>query len=159
MKYSVLLHNIRSAHNVGSIFRTADAAGFTHLYLSGYTPLPIDRFGRKRSDIDKVALGAQDIVPWSSIIDIHEFLAGKYVIAVEQHPQSVPYTEVTIPEHIKEVVLFMGEETQGIEEALLHHVSSIVEIPMYGKKESLNVSIAFGIVAYGITKNHLRKSS
>ena len=63
----VILHNIRSTHNVGSIFRTADAAGVSHIYISGYTPTPIDKFGRKQKDIAKTALGAEDSVHWEYI--------------------------------------------------------------------------------------------
>jgi len=159
MQYSVLLHNIRSAHNVGSIFRTADAAGFSHVYLSGYTPLPIDRFGRKRADIDKVALGAQEILSWSEVKDIEMFLRSHYVVAVEQDERSIPYDSFEAPKEVHELILMMGEETKGIEKELLVDVSSIIEIPMRGEKESLNVSVAFAVVAYEITKNHLRKSS
>ena len=61
---ALLLHNIRSAHNVGSIFRTADAAGASHIYLSGYTPRPVDRFGRAQKEIAKTALGAERFIPW-----------------------------------------------------------------------------------------------
>ena len=70
MKKSVWLHNIRSVHNVGSIFRTADAVGVEHIYLSGYTPLPIDRFGRSRNDMNKIALGAEKTVSWSQLKNI-----------------------------------------------------------------------------------------
>ena len=150
MKYSVLLHNIRSAHNVGSIFRTADGAGFDHVYLAGYTPLPVDRFGRERVDIDKVALGAQKNVEWSSVVDIDSFLFEHTVVAVEQDQRSVPYDSFIVPEGVDEVVVMMGEETEGIEKSLLEKVDHIIEIPMRGEKKSLNVSIAFGVVAYGI---------
>jgi 23S rRNA (guanosine2251-2'-O)-methyltransferase len=154
MKYSVLLHNIRSAYNVGSIFRTADAAGFNQVYLSGYTPLPIDRFGRVRSDIDKVALGAQDSVSWTQIEDVVSFLKNSeaLIVAVEQDECSVPYTDLVVPEGTEEIILVMGEETQGIETELLSLIPNVVELPMRGNKESLNVSVCFGIVAYEITK-------
>lgn len=152
MKYSVLLQNIRSVHNVGSIFRTADGAGFSHVYLSGYTPLPVDRFGRERSDIDKVALGAQKSVSWSQVDNVQKFLDENYVVAVEQDDRSVVYTEVAIPKDLEEIIIMMGEETEGIEQEFLDMAKQIIEIPMYGEKESLNVSVAFGVVAYGIQK-------
>src|SRR5690606_37393364 len=120
MKYSVLLHNIRSVYNVGSIFRTADAAGFNHVYITGYTPSPVDRFGRERSDIYKVALGAEKSVSWSYTDNIKEVLlqrkdSGAYIIAVEQSPRSFDYRKLSEFEvDAQEVVLIMGEETQGI---------------------------------------------
>jgi 23S rRNA (guanosine2251-2'-O)-methyltransferase len=156
MKYSVLLHNIRSIHNVGSIFRTADAAGFDHVYLSGYTPLPVDRFGRERSDMNKVALGAEQSLPWSQLSDIQQDLkelkeSGSYLVAVEQDKGSVSYDSLKLPE-VKEVILMMGEEVSGIEQEILNLCDAIVEIPMRGEKESLNVSVAFGIAAYELKK-------
>ena len=158
MKYSVLLHNIRSVHNVGSVFRTADAAGFDHIYLSGYTPEPVDRFGRERSDLHKVALGAENTVSWSSFVYIDEAISslqekGVYIIAVEQSHESFDYRklgELEIPS--SEVVLVMGEETKGIESEILSRVNSVVELPMRGEKESLNVSVAFGVVAYEVKR-------
>lgn len=158
MKYSVLLHNIRSVYNVGSIFRTADAAGFSHVYITGYTPSPIDRFGRQRSDIHKVALGAEQSVSWSYTESIKELIqqlkdSGVHIIAVEQSSDSFDYRKLEKLEiNNNEVALLMGEETQGIEPEILKLVDGVVEIPMRGEKESLNVSVSFGIVAYEITK-------
>ena len=158
MKYSVLLHNIRSVYNVGSIFRTADAAGFDHVYISGYTPTPIDRFGRARNDLSKVALGFEKTVPWSSFTTIDEALEklkqqNAHLLAVEQSDTSFDYRALKDNKSIKdEVVIIMGEETRGIELDVLNRVDATVEIPMRGDKESLNVSVAFGIIAYEITK-------
>lgn len=158
MKYSVLLHNIRSVYNVGSIFRTADAAGFSHVYLSGYTPTPIDRFGRERTDVHKVALGAEKTVAWTYFQDTQTAIEqlkseGSYILAVEQSSNSFDYRELSdLNIDAKEVILVMGEETQGIEPDILKLVDGVVEIPMRGEKESLNVSVSFGIVAYEITK-------
>jgi tRNA G18 (ribose-2'-O)-methylase SpoU len=158
MKYSVLLHNIRSVYNVGSIFRTADAAGFDHVYISGYTPTPIDRFGRARNDLSKVALGSEKTVPWSSFTTIDEALEklkqqNAHLLAVEQSDTSFDYRALKDNKSIKdEVVIIMGEETRGIELDVLNRVDATVEIPMRGDKESLNVSVAFGIIAYEITK-------
>lgn len=157
MKYSVLLHNIRSVYNVGSIFRTADGAGIEHVYLSGYTPHPIDRFGRNRSDMHKVALGAELTIPWSSFDTTEKALKTfrerkVYIVAVEQSRGSIPYTTLSIPDDIDEVVLIIGEETQGIEESILKQVDATIDIPMRGEKESLNVSVAFGIVAYELRR-------
>lgn len=92
----LILHNIRSVQNVGSIFRTADAAGISHIYIVGYTPTPIDRFGRKRADMIKTSLGAETTVPWSyekTIASVCEKLrAEKYtIVALEQSPKSIDY--------------------------------------------------------------------
>lgn len=157
MTFSVLLHNIRSIHNVGSIFRTADACGFSQVYLAGYTPTPIDRFGRVRTDLAKVSLGAEKFLQWKHFdsldtaiqqLDSHE----TKIIALEQHPQSIPYDEYSIDPTIKELIVVLGEEIQGIESKYLTQVDDILEIPMKGKKESLNVSVAFGVLAYELIK-------
>src|SRR3989344_2589585 len=96
---AVLLHNIRSTHNVGSIFRTADAAGVTKFYLSGYTPLPTDKFGRPRKDIAKVALGAEKTIAWEYMADprkiIQKLKKENYqIIGIEQAENSVDYKKV-----------------------------------------------------------------
>ncbi len=156
--FSVLLHNIRSVYNVGSIFRTADGAGFDKVYLSGYTPLPIDRFGRQRKDMNKVALGAEQTLNWQVLEDdILDFIKAKkeqgaVIIAAEQSPQSISYDHLTLPES-GEVILIMGEEVSGIEPELLEQVDFIAEIPMRGAKESLNVATSFGVLAYELTKD------
>ena len=143
-----VLHNIRSAHNVGSMFRTADGAGIKKLYLCGITPTPTDRFGRERSDFKKVALGAD--VSWeyqkSAITLIKKLKKGGYkIFAVEQSERSVSYAQ-SFKE--KRIVLVVGNEVSGIPATILKHADKILEIPMRGSKESLNVSVAFGIVAY-----------
>ena len=156
MKKSVWLHNIRSVYNVGSIFRTADAVGVDHIYLSGYTPLPIDRFGRNRSDMNKIALGAEQSVSWSQLEHIPKDIVnlqknGAQLICVEQDTSSIHYDELIISE-TNEIILALGEETEGFTKDLLSLANEILEIPMRGEKESLNVSVAFGIVAYQIFK-------
>lgn len=155
MKKSVWLHNIRSVYNVGSIFRTADAVGVDHIYLSGYTPLPIDRFGRARNDMHKIALGAEQSVSWSQLKNIPEDIitlqdAGASLVCVEQNESSIPFSEYKPKEMSIEIILAMGEETMGFTTELLQLADTIIEIPMYGEKESLNVSVAFGIAAYTV---------
>ncbi|MCA9352178.1 TrmH family RNA methyltransferase [Patescibacteria group bacterium] len=157
MKKSAWLHNIRSVYNVGSIFRTADAVGIDHIYLSGYTPLPVDRFGRNRSDMHKIALGAEQSLSWSQlkhipqdIIDLQQ--SGAQLVCVEQNNRSVLYDAYTPDTTCTEIILAMGEEVNGFEENILDIADTIVEIPMRGEKESLNVSVAFGIVAYQMFK-------
>ena len=147
---SVILHNIRSAQNVGSIFRTSDAAGVSRVYLAGYTPTPVDRFKRKNPKIAKAALGAEDSIPWEARADIFELInelkgEGVMVVAVEQHSNSVPYTEWHPP---TSVALILGNEVDGVPEDVLAACDAIIEIPMSGSKESLNVSVAAGIALF-----------
>lgn len=151
---AVLLHNIRSAHNVGSIFRTADAAGVSRIYLSGYSPTPVDRFGREQKDIAKTALGAHLSVPWSYAKTPQKFIRdakknGWAIIGVEQSPRSVDYRTLEVK---KSALLVFGNEVRGISPALLKKCDSIVEIPMRGEKESLNVSVAAGIILFQLAQ-------
>lgn len=147
MDVRVLLHNIRSTHNVGSIFRTADAAGISHIYISGYTPSPLDRFERKQKDIAKVALGAEDSVPWSKADTAKKVIAqlkieGFSVVALEQSNTSIDYKKINFG---NKVLFVVGNEVKGMSTELLKLADQIAEIPMKGNKESLNVSVAFGI--------------
>lgn len=149
-KVYVLLHNIRSTHNVGSIFRTADALGVTKIYLSGYTPTPLDRFGRPRKDVAKVALGAEKNIPWEYVEDsektIKELKKLKcQIIGLEQTKNSTDYKKVKIK---YPVLLVVGNEVGGIDGKILSLCDVIAEIPMRGKKESLNVSVAFGVALF-----------
>ncbi len=149
---SVLLHNIRSTHNVGSIFRTADALGILRIYLSGFTPAPTDRFGRTRQDVAKVSLGAEKTIPWEYIKNpknlISKLKTKKYqIISIEQAKNSTDYRKIKIK---KPVLFIVGNEVEGISKDLLKLSDEIVEIPMRGKKESLNVSVAFAVALFRI---------
>jgi tRNA G18 (ribose-2'-O)-methylase SpoU len=146
----VILHNIRSVENVGAMFRTADAAGINKIYLTGYTPAPLDRFGRKRGDLAKSALGAEEFVPWEQKKNIFPLLTKlqkeKYlIIGIEQDEKSIDYKKVKLQ---KNNVFIMGAEVEGIPKNVLNKCNIIAEIPMRGKKESLNVSVAFGIALF-----------
>ena len=146
----ILLHDIRSVHNVGSMWRTANAAGVTKIFLSGYTPLPIDRFGRERKDFAKVALNSQKTVAWEYIenpINLIKRLEkeGFHIVAIEQAKNSVDYKKVKIK---KPVLFLVGNEVEGIPQKLLKLADIVAEIPMKGDKESLNVSVAFGIALF-----------
>ncbi len=149
MKY-VMLCDIRSNYNVGAIFRTCAGAGVGKLFLSGYTPAPIDRFGRSVPEIHKTALGAETVVPWESVTDAVATLrtlksAGCVVVVVEQAPQAVLLPEFTAPES---VVYVFGSETEGVPAAVVAEADTVLEIPMHGMKESLNVSVTVGIILY-----------
>ena len=148
----LILHNIRSTQNVGAMFRTADAAGIDKIYLTGYTPAPIDRFGKKRSDIAKSALGAEDFMPWESRKSLSSLIVklkkeNYLIIGIEQSKKSVIYKKVKL--QVKNAFI-VGAEVTGIPENILNKCDVIAEIPMKGKKESLNVSVACGIALFGI---------
>ncbi|MEO8638129.1 MAG: TrmH family RNA methyltransferase [Candidatus Taylorbacteria bacterium] len=149
---SLILYNIRSAGNVGSIFRTADAAGVSRIFLAGYTPTPTDQFERERKDIAKVALGAEKVIPWTFAPDIEvllQELKGKTttLIALEQDKRSVDYKTVSLS---GDCALIVGEEVHGLTQNILDQCDIIAEIPMKGEKESLNVSVATGIALFKI---------
>lgn len=157
MPYIAVLHDIRSEENVGSMFRTADAAGVQKMYLTGYTPAPLDEFKRKRSKVAKAALGAEESVLWekkksvTSLIDML-ICEGYTVLALEQDKRSTPYSAVTYTDD-EHTALIVGNEVTGLPEAVLKRVHRIVEIPMKGTKESLNVSVAFGVALYGMLRS------
>lgn len=153
-----VLENIRSLHNVGSIFRTADAAGVEKLYLCGITPEPFDRLGKTRSDLAKVSLGAEESVPWEHAKNVSSCLAsltrdGWAIYVLEQHRKSIDYGTTlwngrrTMP---AKLALLMGNEIGGVSPRSLRRADRIIEIPMRGKKESLNVAVAFGVAVFGI---------
>jgi 23S rRNA (guanosine2251-2'-O)-methyltransferase len=196
----VILHNVRSVYNVGSIFRTADAAGVSKIYLAGITPAPIDRFGKTKPRFAKVSLGAEKSVPWDdstrlttngsarsprAVLKLLEKLRseGYKIFAVEQSRKSIPYYKVRPfdaapvrgPERSlrasqrqgknkSKLALVFGNEVGGLPPAVLRLADKILEIPMRGAmvrqahhprhtghgKESLNVGVAFGIVAFGL---------
>jgi len=148
----LILHNIRSTHNVGSIFRTADAAGGSKIYLTGYTPTTLDRFGRPRKDIAKVALGAEKTIPWEHVPNIKTLLKKLKeekieIVALEQAENSIDY-KIFKPKN--SFALILGNEVGGIEKSILKLCDKVIEIPMSGKKESLNVSVSAGIALFRI---------
>jgi tRNA G18 (ribose-2'-O)-methylase SpoU len=135
---------------VGSIFRTADACGISHIYLCGYTPDPIDKFGRDRSDISKVSLGAEKSIAWTHVDDTLELVEklkqdNFEIIAIEQSEHSVDYKKVEIKE---KVAFILGEEVHGVPQEILNACDIVAEIPMHGGKESLNVSVSAGIALF-----------
>lgn len=152
---TLALHNIRSTHNVGSIFRSAEGFGVKKIICSGYTPYPkVDNDSRLphiseklTSQIHKTALGAESMVPFEYYEDITPWLSQNKlpVVALEQSADAEYIKSYTVP---KRFVLMLGEEVHGISSDLLAHCDSIVEIPMYGKKESFNVSVAAAIALY-----------
>lgn len=148
----LILNNIRSVENVGAMFRTADAAGIDKIYLVGYTPAPIDRFGRKRKDMAKSALGAEEFVSWEQVKTILPLIKklkkeGFQIIAIEQDEKSVDYKKVK--SQIKNAFI-VGAEVEGIPKNILVQCDIVAEIGMLGKKESLNVTTSLGISLFRI---------
>src|SRR3989338_6775782 len=145
----VILNNIRSLHNVGSIFRTADAAGVKKIYLCGIRAEPIDKFGRPRQQLVKVSLGAEKSVAWDAsarsaraTIKLLEKLKkdGYKILSVEQSRKSIPYYKYRkVAMGAGKLALVFGNEVNGVSKAVLKKSDKILEIPMHGKKESLNV--------------------
>lgn len=166
----LILHNIRSLHNVGSIFRTADAAGVEKIYLCGITPAPVDRFSRIRPQLAKVSLGAEKHAKWEvrkQAVRLIEKLRkdGCKIFAVEQAEKSIPYcSPVLRPQsrRAERIALVLGNEVRGLPPSILKRADKILEIPMRGAvvrqahhprrvgrgKESLNVSVAAGIALF-----------
>jgi len=150
----VVLDNLRSVYNVGSIFRTANAVGIEKIFLCGTTPTPLDKKGERRKDFAKVALGAEDTVSWeyfeSTLECVEKLREEKYfIVAIEQGDNSVDYKSVDIAKE-NNVAFVIGNEVDGVLSGVLEQADVIAEIPMVGTKESLNVTIAFGIAVYRI---------
>lgn len=158
MKTCVLiLENLRSVENTGSIFRTAEGLGVSKIYLVGTTPAPVDRFGRKRPDFTKISLGAEELVEWEyveqknfqfTISNLQE--QGFKILALEQTSDS--HNLATSPKLLTPFALIVGNEVDGVSSEALEASEAILEIPMQGKKESLNVSVATGIALFELMK-------
>lgn len=151
----LIAHNIRSAHNVGSLFRTADAVGVAKIYLTGYTPAPIDRFKRPQKEIAKTALGAEQTVPWEHFPGVTKVLAQLKkeqvrVVGLEQDERATSYTQYKKKDP---VALIVGNEVDGIDEETRLLCDELIEIPMNGEKESLNVAVAAGVALFALRDN------
>ena len=161
---------------MGSIFRTADAVGVSPhtkralapkaqkknndarygvgVYLCGITPSPLDEFGKLRPQFAKVALGAEKHLKWQKVKSITKVLdelksQGYKIFVVEQGKKSIPYHKVRVRPKDK-AALVLGSEVKGLPASVLNRADKVLEILMTGKKESLNVAVAFGIVAFGL---------
>ncbi len=148
----VLVHDIRSTHNVGSIFRTSDAVGVSKIYLSGFSPTPLDKFNRPRKDIAKVSLGAEKTIPWEYIDDPKKLIkkykkSGFEIVGLEQAEKSIDYKKFKTT---KPVFFIVGSEVVGMDKKIITLCDRVIEIPMKGQKESLNVSVAYGVAMFRI---------
>lgn len=158
VELALIMHNLRSTHNVGSLLRTADGLGVQMVYLTGYTPYPVavedDRLPhlaqKLTKQIHKTALGAETTVVWKHCATIDEALAelrqaGYIIAALEQAPGSIALPAFSPP---SKLALIVGREVEGLEPEVLKTVDQIVEIPMAGMKESFNVTIAAAMALY-----------
>lgn len=141
--------NIRSIYNVGSIFRTSDAALIEKLYLTGYTPYP------PRPEIEKVALGATDAVPWEYIKDPLEAVKkikaeGIKIVPLEITANSRNYTDIEPADF--PLCLILGNELTGVSNSIIEQADFSIEIPQYGFKHSINVSVAYGIAVMELVR-------
>ncbi|MBI2117473.1 RNA methyltransferase [Candidatus Peregrinibacteria bacterium] len=152
----LLAHNVRSLWNVGSFFRTCDAFAVEKIYLTGYTGHP------PRKEITKTAIGAEEFVPWQHHTDplpIIEELKndGWKIVALEQTTDAIPLHKFPLPfkgdgagEGSQKILLIVGHELDGIPKNILTCCDAVIEIPMRGKKESLNVAVAAGIALFSL---------
>ena len=147
----VIAHDIRSLHNVGSIFRSADAFGVAKIYLTGYTGTP------PRKEIAKVALGSQDRVPWEKRDDVLGLIkelkqGGTYVVALDNREGAIDITTVIArseaTKQSRPIALVLGNEVEGVPSEVLRACDALVEIPMPGQKKSLNVAVATGVALF-----------
>lgn len=155
-KFYLVLHNVRSAYNVGAVFRTADGAGVDHIYLTGYTPAPPDGtrlyMTKPERMIIKTALGSHEYVSWSQhahFEDVAQDFKSQnvHIVALEQGAGSVDYRAY---KPSGDMALVLGNEPVGIDPETLAWCETLVEIPMRGQKQSLNVSVAAGIAMYAL---------
>lgn len=158
----VIAHNLRSAHNVGSLLRTCEGLGIQEVLLTGYTPFPAYDKGDKRMPhiaskvnkaIRKTALGAEQILPWQQFDELETALRyareRQYsLIGLEQHTSSIPLTQFKPPSRM---ALMLGNEVTGIDPQFMPFLDAMVEIPMRGKKESFNVVQAAAMCLYACT--------
>ena len=155
----VIAHNIRSTHNVGAIFRSSEGFGVSKIILSGYTPYPHSDgdsrlphiYNKLTTQIHKSSLGAEMMVPfeYQEVPDIASLRTqGFRIVGLEQDARSIMLPDYSSPEKI---ALLLGEEVHGVDQALRDVCDDLIEIPMQGKKESFNVSVAAGIALYALT--------
>lgn len=149
-KLVVILDDIRSLYNVGSIFRTADAAGVDKIYLCGITARPV---GKQAEKISKVALGAEKEVSWEYVPQSWRLVEklqaqGYQIVALELTDEAITYEKF---KPCFPLALILGREVEGVKRSLLRRSDAVISLPMRGKKESLNVAVAFGIATYHLS--------
>ncbi len=159
MKFYLILHRIRSVYNVGSMFRTADGIGVDKIFLTGFTQRPSDKEyilqTKAEKMLSKTALGANKYVPWEgykNISAVFDRLKKEKIeiVALEQDEKSIDYRKFKLKKGMKGIALLVGNEPKGVDKRILKKCDTIIEIPMHGQKNSLNVAVALGVAGYGI---------
>jgi 23S rRNA (guanosine2251-2'-O)-methyltransferase len=150
----LVLDNVRSMNNVGSVFRTADAFLIEGIYLCGFTPVPPHR------EIQKTALGATETVLWKHFASTSEAISelkkeGRKIFAIEQAEKSISLSDFSAAKNEKLALVF-GNEVEGVQQEIINDCDGVIEIPQYGMKHSLNISVSAGIVLWDISEK-LRK--
>ena len=149
----IVAHNIRSAHNIGSLFRTADGFGVSKIVLSGYSAIPFREGSlyknKSQKEIEKTALGAQDSILWeyqTTVLSVIKRFRneGYFIVALEKSPKSIPFYTKELRKK-QRLAIFLGNEVSGVEDNVLQKMDAICEIPMMGKKNSFNVTVSCGI--------------
>lgn len=150
----IIAHNIRSAHNVGAIFRSCDGAGVKKIFLTGYSQRPAEEAKENKSKpekmLEKTALGAESSVEWEGADDLPSLIgklkkSGVRIVALEKTGESVDIKKF---KPVFPMALILGHEVDGVKDEILRMCDAVIEIPMRGKKESLNVSVATGVAIY-----------
>lgn len=144
----IILDDIRSLNNIGSVFRTADAFLISKIYLCGITATP------PHKDIQKTALGATESVSWEYVKDISDLMIrlkkeGVSILAIEQAEQSIPLQDVVLEMDTTYAIVF-GNEVKGVSQEIVSASDMVVEIPQFGTKHSLNISVSAGIVVWDL---------
>lgn len=150
----VLVDNVRSAWNVGSILRSADGFGFSHAYLCGITPTP------EQEAVQKTSLGAEDFVTWSHHKDAVKLvkglrLEGWKIVGLEEDKRAISMSKFSASIDQQPTILIIGNEVTGVDPGLLKLCDEILYIPMHGQKRSFNVAVAFGVAAYALRNTQL----
>lgn len=157
-KFYLILHRVRSAYNVGSMFRSADGIGVDKIFVTGFTQAPSEKEyvlqTKAEKMLSKTALGADKYVSWEKVQSIGKVIErlkkeNFQIIALEQNENSVDYRKFKTADKI---ALIVGNEPKGIDKRILKKCNSVIEIPMRGKKQSLNVAVALGIAGYKLTE-------
>ena len=160
MKFYLILHRIRSAYNVGSMFRTADGIGVDKIFVTGYTQAPSKKKYEFQSKAEKMlsktALGADKYVDWEKEKNVSKIIEklrkeGFQIVALEQDEGSVSYKKF---KPNKKIALIVGNEPRGIDGRILKKCDKIIDIPMRGNKKSLNVAVAIGVAGYEIANKN-----
>lgn len=159
-KFYLILHRIRSAYNVGSMFRSADGIGIDKIFITGFTQAPSEKdyiFQSKAEKmLSKTALGADKYVLWEKATNLSKLIEkfkkeNFQIIALEQNENSIDYRAF---KPSSKVVLIVGNEPRGIDKRILKKCDIIMELPMRGKKQSLNVAVALGVAGYKLTESY-----